>query len=52
MKKSFGAKTLIYPTPVWLIRTSDKHVKIMDRKYNPIIVLDSIWAKLLPLVKI
>lgn len=24
MKKSFGAKTLIYPTPVWLIGTYDK----------------------------
>jgi len=24
MKKSFGAKTLVYPTPVWLIGTYDK----------------------------
>ena len=24
MKKSFGARTLIYPTPVWLIGTYDK----------------------------
>ncbi len=24
MKKSFGAKTLIYPTPVWLVGTYDK----------------------------
>lgn len=27
MKKSFGAKTLIYPTPVWLIGTYDKDGK-------------------------
>ncbi|MEN6422916.1 MAG: flavin reductase family protein [Smithella sp.] len=27
MKKSFGAKTLIYPTPVWLIGTYDKSGK-------------------------
>lgn len=27
MKKSFGAKTLIYPTPVWLIGTYDKNGK-------------------------
>jgi flavin reductase (DIM6/NTAB) family NADH-FMN oxidoreductase RutF len=27
MKKSFGAKTLIYPTPVWLIGTYDKNDK-------------------------
>ena len=25
MKKSFGAKTLIYPTPVWLIGTYDQN---------------------------
>jgi len=25
MKKSFGAKTLVYPTPVWLIGTYDKN---------------------------
>lgn len=24
MKKSFGAKTLVYPTPVWVIGTYDK----------------------------
>jgi len=24
MKKSFGAKTLVYPTPVWIIGTYDK----------------------------
>ena len=24
MKKSFGAKTLIYPTPLWVIGTYDK----------------------------
>lgn len=27
MKKSFGAKTLIYPTPVWVIGTYDKSGK-------------------------
>jgi len=27
MKKSFGAKTLIYPTPVWLVGTYDKDGK-------------------------
>ena len=27
MKKSFGAKTLIYPTPVWIIGTYDKSGK-------------------------
>ena len=27
MKKSFGAKTLLYPTPVWLIGTYDKKGK-------------------------
>lgn len=27
MKKSFGAKTLIYPTPVWLVGTYDKKGK-------------------------
>ena len=27
MKKSFDAKTLIYPTPVWLIGTYDKNGK-------------------------
>lgn len=27
MKKSFGAKTLIFPTPVWLIGTYDKNGK-------------------------
>jgi flavin reductase (DIM6/NTAB) family NADH-FMN oxidoreductase RutF len=27
MKKSFGAKTLIYPTPVWVIGTYDKEGK-------------------------
>ncbi len=27
MKKSFGAKTLIYPTPVWLVGTYDKNGK-------------------------
>ena len=27
MKKSFDAKTLIYPTPVWLIGTYDKSGK-------------------------
>ena len=27
MKKSFGAKTMIYPTPVWLIGTYDKSGK-------------------------
>jgi flavin reductase (DIM6/NTAB) family NADH-FMN oxidoreductase RutF len=27
MKKSFGAKTLIYPTPIWLIGTYDKNDK-------------------------
>ncbi|OGP89264.1 MAG: flavoredoxin [Deltaproteobacteria bacterium RBG_19FT_COMBO_43_11] len=27
MKKSFGAKTLVYPTPVWLIGTYDKSGK-------------------------
>jgi len=25
MKKSFGPKTLIYPTPVWVVGTYDKH---------------------------
>jgi flavin reductase (DIM6/NTAB) family NADH-FMN oxidoreductase RutF len=27
MKKSLGAKTLAYPTPVWLVGTYDKHGK-------------------------
>ncbi|KQC05987.1 MAG: flavoredoxin [Smithella sp. SDB] len=27
MKKSFGAKTLVYPTPVWLVGTYDKNGK-------------------------
>ena len=27
MKKSFGAKTLIYPTPVWIVGTYDKEGK-------------------------
>ena len=27
MKKSFGPKTLIYPTPVWIIGTYDKEGK-------------------------
>jgi len=27
MKKSFGAKTLVYPTPVWIVGTYDKEGK-------------------------
>jgi len=34
MKKSFDAKTLIYPTPVWLIVTYDKSGKTQCRNHS------------------
>ena len=53
MKKSLGPKTLLYPTPVWVIGTYDKEGKpnvmtiawggLLYREEHPKVIGGSVW---------